>query len=292
MRSSENLWNQFKRQDVMTKIMVINGAVFLVFSISSALMAWSRSNVYSWFALPDDPIRFLGQPWSLLTYSFLHSGFFHLLFNMIWLSFFGRFVLNLFPARRFLTLYLLGGIVAGLVYLISYNVFPAFLGGPNGQLVGASGAVMAIMAFAALYSPYATVRVFFFSLKLWQLAAIMVLWDLIRLPEMNNAGGLLAHLGGAAFGYYYGRNLQSGRDVGMWFDRLIDRLTLLWPRFSGGGNPTFKNRSSSAKKSRSKSTSPNAEQEKIDAILDKIGQSGYESLTKEEKDFLFRSGRN
>lgn len=292
MRSNENLLDQFKRQDIMTKIIILNGVVFLLFSISAALMGWSRNGFYSWFALPDDLIRFIGQPWSLLTYSFLHSGFFHLLFNMLWLSFFGRFVLTLFPPRRFLTIYLLGGIVAGLVYLISYNIFPAFLGGPSGQLVGASGAVMAIMAFAALYSPHAQVRVFFFTLKLWQLAAIMVLWDLIRLPEMNNAGGLLAHLGGAAFGYYYGRNLQNGRDIGLWFESLIDRLVALWPSGSGRGRSTYRKRPNASRKTQTRNAPKNAEQEKIDAILDKIGQSGYESLTQEEKDFLFKSGRN
>ncbi len=292
MRPNENLWSQFKRQDVMTKIMVLNGLVFLVLSIGAALMGWSRSNLYIWFALPDDLLRFIGQPWSLLTYSFLHSGFFHLLFNMIWLSFFGRFVLNLFSERRFLTLYLLGGMVAGLVYLISYNVFPAFLGAPSGQLVGASGAVMAIMAFAALYSPYAPVRIFFFNLKLWQLAAFMVLWDLIRLPEMNNAGGLIAHLGGAAFGYYYARNLQAGRDIGLWFDRLLDRMVTFWSIASKKGSSANRRGSVQSKNARSKRASKGSDQEKIDAILDKIGQNGYESLTKEEKDFLFKSGRN
>ncbi len=292
MASNENLWDQFKRQDVMTKIIILNGLVFLVFSIGAALMGWARNSVYSWFALPDDLMRFIGQPWSLLTYSFLHSGLFHLIFNMIWLSFFGRFVLNLFPARRFLTIYLLGGIFAGIVYLMSYNIFPAFIGGPSGQLVGASGAVMAIMAFAALYSPNATVRIFFFSLKLWQLAVFMVLWDLIRLPEMNNAGGLLAHLGGAAFGYYYGRNLRAGKDVGIWFDRIVDRLVSSWPTNSSGGRSANKKYGRSTRKNNASKTAQSAEQEKIDAILDKIGQSGYESLTKEEKDFLFKSGRN
>ena len=292
MGPNEKLWSLFKRQDVMTKIMVLNGLVFLVLSIGAALMGWSRSSFYSWFALPDDLLRFIGQPWSLLTYSFLHSGFFHLLFNMIWLSFFGRFVLNLFSERRFLTLYLLGGIVAGLVYLISYNIFPAFLGAPSGQLVGASGAVMAIMAFAALYSPYAPVRIFFFNLKLWQLAAFMVLWDLIRLPEMNNAGGLIAHLGGAAFGYYYARNLQAGRDIGLWFDRLMDRLVTLWSNTSKKSRSANRRGASQSRKKRSNRPAKGSDQDKIDAILDKIGQSGYESLTKEEKDFLFKSGRN
>ena len=292
MASNENLWDQFKQQDVMTKIIILNGLVFLVFSIGAALMGWARNSVYSWFALPDDLMRFIGQPWSLLTYSFLHSGLFHLILNMIWLSFFGRFVLNLFPARRFLTIYLLGGIFAGIVYLISYNIFPAFIGGPSGQLVGASGAVMAIMAFAALYSPNATVRIFFFSLKLWQLAVFLVLWDLIRLPEMNNAGGLLAHLGGAAFGYYYGRNLRAGKDVGIWFDRIVDRLVSSWPTNSSGGRSANKKYGRPTRKNNASKTAQSAEQEKIDAILDKIGQSGYESLTKEEKDFLFKSGRN
>ncbi len=278
----ESLLDQFRRQDIMTKIMIINGLVFLVFRISSALMSWSSNGLYRWFALPDDLLRFATQPWSLLTYSFLHSGFFHLLFNMIWLSFFGRFILNLFPARRFLSLYLLGGIFAGVVYIVSYNIFPAFLG-TSGQLIGASGAVMAVMAFAALYSPNAPIRIFFISLKLWQLAVVMVLWDLFRLPEMNNAGGLLAHLGGAAFGYYYAKNLQGGRDIGLWFDRFLDLMINLLPKRMP--KRTKSKRQSSPQKN-------NINQQKIDIILDKIGQSGYDSLTKEEKDFLFKSGQD
>ena len=289
MVPNENLWDKFKRQDVVTKIIVINGLIFLVSSIGGALMGWSRGGFFSWLALPDDLIRFVGQPWSILTYSFLHSGLFHVLFNMIWLSFFGRFVLNIFPARRFVNIYLLGGIMAGLVYLVSYNVFPAFLSGPSGQLIGASGAVMAIMAFAATYNPYASVRIFFFNLKLWQLAAIVVLWDLVRLPEMNNAGGLIAHLGGAAYGYYYARKLQAGRDIGAWFEGLVTRLISLRPGTPKRGTTNTRKRYKSRKKPQSNQPS---DQDKIDAILDKIGQSGYESLTKEEKDFLFKSGGN
>jgi hypothetical protein len=151
---------------------------------------------------------------------------------------------------------------------------------------------MAIMAFAALYSPYAPVRIFFFNLKLWQLAAFMVLWDLIRLPEMNNAGGLIAHLGGAAFGYYYARNLQAGRDIGLWFDRLMDRLLTLWSNTSKKSRSANRRGASQSRKNRSNRPAKGSDQDKIDAILDKIGQSGYESLTKEEKDFLFKSGRN
>lgn len=299
MKRGEGLYQQLLKSDAMTKIIVINALVFLVIGILSSLMQWPPGALYQYFALPDALWSFLGQPWSLLTYSFLHSGFLHLLFNMLWLQFFGRFVLNLFPERRFVSLYLLGALSGGLVYLLAFNTFPAFMQ-TNGQLVGASASIMAVMTFAAVYSPYARVRLFVFNFSLWQVAAFMVCWDLFRLPSMQNAGGLLAHLGGAGFGYLYARKLQQGKDIGKWFDLLIDRLLQWFQKTPKQGSfqkvyRTKTNRNtgvSSRKKSSSKSPEALGHQQRIDLILDKISKSGYDSLSQAEKDFLFRSGND
>jgi membrane associated rhomboid family serine protease len=294
MAKGEGIYEQLKQSDVMTKIIVINAAVFLLIGIVSAIMQWPSRTLYQYFALPDGLISFLGQPWSLVTYSFLHSGFLHLLFNMLWLQFFGRFVLNLFPERRFVSLYLLGAVSGGVLYLLAFNTFPAFVQ-TDGQLVGASASIMAVMAFAAVYSPYASVRLLVFDFKLWQVAAFMVCWDLFRLPSMQNAGGLIAHLGGAGFGYVYARNLQQGKDIGRWFDVLIDRILNGFQKDTKQGGFTKVYRTPKAKTnkpSQTKSSVMPDNQARINVILDKISLSGYDSLSKEEKDFLFRSGND
>ncbi len=284
---------QFKTADIITKVIAINVIVFLVVTIFSALLQINPSTLISWFQLPEALGAFITQPWSLVTYSFIHTGFFHILFNMLWLYFFGRYVLNLFSEKRFLTLYLLGAISGGLVYILSYNLFPAF-SMFNGNLIGASAAVMALMAFSATYTPNAPVRIFTFNLKLWHIAVFLIMWDLVRLPSLNNAGGLLAHLGGAAFGYVFARQLMKGNDLGAWFERLMDRIAAWFkPRDKKPFKKVHRNRATQSKTERSKSTDSKSDhQKKIDAILDKIGKSGYDSLTKDEKDFLFKAGKD
>ena len=287
-----SLVNQFKTADILTKVIVINALIFIVVTIAAALLQISAGALLQWFVLPEDVGRFITQPWSLITYGFLHAGFFHILFNMLWLYFFGRHVLNLFSERRFLTLYLLGTISGGVVYMISYNLFPAF-SAVNGTLLGASAAVRAIMAFAATYSPNAPVRIFTFNLKLWYIAVFLILWDLIQLPTLNNAGGLLAHLGGVLFGYVYARQLMQGNDIGKWFEKLMDGFVNLFkPKKKRPFKTVHRNRTTQRPSQRSKKEDKSDHQKKIDAILDKIGKSGYESLTKEEKDFLFKAGKD
>ncbi len=282
---------QFKTADIITKVMVINGIIFLAITIFSALLQLNPEALIRWFQLPEEIGQFIVQPWSLLTYSFIHTGFFHVLFNMLWLYFFGRHVLNLFSERRFLTVYLMGAISGGILYMLSYNVFPAF-SLYNGNLIGASAAIMAIMAFIATYTPNAPVRIFTINLKLWHIAVFLIVWDLIRLPALNNAGGLLAHLGGAIFGYIYARQLMKGSDIGLWFEKLMDGVTNL---FKPKKKKPFKkvHRTTQSKTQRSKTNEARSDHQKmVDTILDKIGKSGYDSLTKEEKDFLFKAGKD
>lgn len=279
---------KFKTLNIANKLIVINIAVFLLFFIASFLFNTSSEVLMQWFVLPEEPIEVLKQPWSLLTYSFLHGGFMHILFNMIWLNFFSKFILNLFSEKRFLTVYLLGALYGGLLFVTAYNVFPVFQS-KAGYLLGASASVSALMVFAATYSPNISFRFFMVTIKLWQLAVGLFLLDLFRLGSGTNPGGMLSHIGGAVFGYLYAVQLAKGNDIGLWFEKIVASLANL---FKTRKNTPFRKVHKTPKNtSKKKTTSVKDERQiKIDGILDKIGKSGYESLTKQEKDFLFKAG--
>ena len=287
---ANNLTYQFKTASILLKLIIINAAIFLTIYLASFLFGVPQKQLVEWFVLPDDIGSLIVQPWSLFTYSFLHFGVWHLVFNMIWLYWFGKIVLNLFNAKRFLTIYLLGGFFGGLFYVIAYNLFPVFTNA-SGHLIGASGAVMAIMVFIATYSPNTEVRIFSFTIKLWQIALFFILLDLVQIPTSGNAGGLLAHVGGAVFGYIYAVQLVKGNDIGKWFEKILDWFSNL---FKSRTQKPFKkvHRTSHPKASPPTSKADkSAHQLKVDGILYKIGKSGYESLTKAEKDFLFNAGK-
>ena len=284
----QSILYKFKTLNIANKLIVINIAVFLLFFIASFLFNTSSEVLMQWFVLPEEPIEVLKQPWSLLTYSFLHGGFTHILFNMIWLNFFSKFILNLFSEKRFLTVYLLGALYGGLLFVSAYNVFPVFQS-KVGYLLGASASVSALMVFAATYSPNISFRFFMVTIKLWQLAVGLFLLDLFRLGSGTNAGGMLSHVGGAVFGYVYAVQLAKGNDIGLWFEKIVASLVNL---FKTKKNTPFRKVHKTPKNtSKKKTTSVKDERQiKIDGILDKIGKSGYESLTKQEKDFLFKAG--
>lgn len=286
----DNLAYQFKTAGIVAKIIVINLAVFLIVNLGSFLFNSSHYQITQWFVLPESLGEFILQPWSFITYSFLHFGFWHLFWNMLWLYWFGGFVLNLFSPKRFLTVYLLGAICGGILYVLAYNIFPVF-SKSQGYLLGASAAVRAIVIFIAAYTPNTRVRLFVFNIKLWHIGAFVVLMDLIQLPNSPNAGGLLAHLGGALFGYLYAIQLANGNDIGRWFENGMDWLVDLFkPKSKKPFRKVHRTKSSvSVRKDFEKNKTEN--QKKIDSILDKIGKSGYDSLTKAEKDFLFNAGK-
>jgi membrane associated rhomboid family serine protease len=289
--AANNLTHQFKKADILLKIILINTAIFFIVYLGSFFFQIRAGEFTSWLVLPDDLFSLLLQPWSLVTYSFLHFEFWHLFWNMVVLYWFGAYVINLFKEKRFLTIYLLGAICGGLLYVLAYNFFPVF-SSTNSRLLGASAAVRAIMIFIAAYTPHTQIRIFFIRVKLWQIGIFVVLLDLVQLPVSGNAGGLLAHLGGALFGYIYAIQLAKGIDIGKWFEDAMDWV-VSW--FKPKQKKPFKkvHRTSQPVKNRSTNSSvKDDQQQKIDAILDKIGKSGYDSLTKDEKDFLFKAGKN
>jgi membrane associated rhomboid family serine protease len=288
--AAPNFAYQYKMANVLVKLIAINAVVFLVVKLGAFFLATTQFNFSNWFVLSDNFDTLLFRPWTLITYSFLHFDFFHILFNMIWLYWFGQFVLNIFTGKRLLTLYLLGGLFGGLLFVLAYNLFPVFAEN-RGYLIGASGAVTAIMIFIATYAPNTEVRFFTFNLKLWHIALFLFLFDLVRIPTSGNAGGLMAHVGGALFGYTYAVQLAKGNDIGKWFENFMDWIANFFkPRTK---KPFTKvHRTTQPTSQRSKPKDPKSDhQKKVDGILDKIGKSGYESLTKEEKDFLFRAGK-
>jgi len=289
MNLKDQIQSKLQRLNGAEKLIAINVACFvlpLFLKTLFFLFALPFDTFLGLFELSSDWSVFIFRPWSLVTYSFLHSGLFHLFWNMYLLYFSSRLILNLFPVKTFFNIYFLGVILGGITFLLSFSLFPAFQNSTP-VMVGASAGVMAVFIFMATYSTEYRVQLFLLSVKLWYLGLAFVLIDVIQIPS-GNAGGHLAHLGGALLGYYYAKKLAQGTDIGLPFERWVNRWVDLFRK-----KPTlrtvYRNTSNAAKKAVSKSQDDT--QQKIDAILDKISDSGYESLTKEEKDILFKAGK-
>lgn len=293
----QEIQDQFKHGDALTKLILVNVGVFLLYYILKAigLLITIPLAFYfvEWTALPSDLLRFATRPWSIITYMFLHQGFLHILFNMLILFFTGRLFMEYLGGRRLLSTYLIGGIAGGLLYVIFYNVFPAFtevVAGSNNR--GASAGVMAVMIAIATYVPRFPVKLFFvLNMELRWVALLFLLMDLINIGDGNNIGGHVAHLGGAAIGYLSIRQLKSGgKDWTETFSGFMDSVSG-WFRPRPKIRKVYSKRNGQAtRKAQARREAPN--QQRMDEILDKISRSGYESLSKEEKDYLFKIGKD
>jgi len=283
---------QFTRLSIAQKLIVVNVGVYIVNALLPFLLGMEGDAFMQWFELPKDLSRFLTQPWSIVTYSFFHGGIWHLFWNMIILYFASRIFLNLFGSRKLINVYFLGVIFGGLIFMLSYNVFPVF-SGVRTALIGASAGVTAVLIFICAYMPNQEVRLFFFNIKLWYLGVFVVLLDLIQIPSSGNAGGHMAHLGGAFLGYLYARQLLKGHDIGAWFSNTLDSIKDLFTAKKESKAPmkTVYRKKGQKRKMDSADYDKESKQRRIDSILDKISKSGYESLSKEEKDYLFKAGK-
>jgi len=280
----------WQQRGIHEKLALSCVAFYLFQTLLPFLFDFSAANFLYWFSLPSIFWGILEKPWTLVSYAFFHASFSHLFFNMIMLYFGGQLFLNLFNAKRFLNVYFLGLITGGLVFLLSYTIFPVFSG--NGaSLIGASAGVTAIFIFICAYMPYQEVRVLFFNIKLWQLGVFFILTDLIQIPN-GNAGGHLAHIGGGILGLVYANKLKEGQDIGRFFDAVLSSLSKVFTRTKSPLKTAYKNNKSASSKGVTTAYKEREQQKKIDAILDKISHSGYDSLTKEEKDYLFSSGKS
>lgn len=283
---------QFTRLSIAQKLIVVNVGVYIVNAILPFLFGLEGDAFMRWFELPKDLGRFLTQPWSIVTYSFFHGGIWHLFWNMIILYFASRIFLNLFGSRKLINVYFLGVIFGGLIFMLSYNIFPVF-SGVRTALIGASAGVTAVLIFVCSYIPNQEVRLFFFNIKLWYLGVFIVLLDLIQIPSSGNAGGHMAHLGGALLGYVYARQLLKGNDIGAWFSNMLDSVNEMFKprRKTKAPLKTVYKKKGQKGHNASVDYDKESKQRRIDAILDKISKSGYESLSKEEKDYLFKAGK-
>lgn len=280
----QNIRVRYARFNVMERLIAIMALLFVVPLLLNTLLFLFNSSFSNWltfFELSADINTVLTRPWTIITYGFFHGSLGHIFWNMLLLYIAGGLMLNLFKARLLLNTFFVGIVVGGLIYLLSYNIFPAFQS-RSSMLIGSSAGVMAVLVFMASYMPNSPIRVFMFSVPLKYVALIFIFLDVVQIPT-SNAGGHIAHLGGALWGYLYQREFLKGNDIGAWFMRMVDALTSLFD--------ASKPKKKTTKRTRSTKTASGVDQKKIDAILDKIAASGYESLTKAEKEYLFRAGK-
>lgn len=283
MSTPNNLKQRFERGNIVEKLIYINILLFvltLLMSIFQSLYKNDNNWIIQWFSLEADINSLFTKPWTMITYGFLHADFIHILFNLIALYFIGNLFIDYFTQKQLLTFYILGTFFGGVIYLFSQNYFPLFEG-KTSVLVGASAGISAIFIGIATYMPNYELKIRFIGfVKLWYLAAIWVGLDVLGLAG-GNTGGHFAHLGGGLFGFLY-VSKASKKEIGV-----FKNIAAI---FFKKNNPLKTvHKSTNTKKETTKS---DFTQKQIDEILDKISKSGYDTLTKSEKEFLFRQGKN
>ncbi len=288
MNAIKDFKYKFKNFNAFEKIIVIN---IIIFISGQLIIVFGRtSNSLSFLSLPSDFYDFILKPWTILTYGFTHYGFFHILFNLLILYFISRLLLNLFRPKMALNIYFLGILVGGLAFLFVYNVLPSQFLIKTSSVVGASAGIRALIIFLGVYMSEKEVRVFMFNIKLKYIAIALVVMDVLGLFTWNQ-GGNVAHLGGALLGYFYATKLRQGKDIGAGFERVMDTVVSWFkPKSNLKTVHRKKGKGEYVGKTKDEFNTFN-NQKKIDLILDKISKSGYESLTAEEKEFLFKAGK-
>ncbi|AHJ96449.1 rhomboid family intramembrane serine protease [Hymenobacter swuensis] len=297
MSIANDIRTAFSRRDnALNQLLLINVLVFVFLVLFRTVMFVLTKNrdahllLMDWLAVPSVPTLLLTRPWTLLTYSFVHINFFHILFNLINLYWFGGLVREYLGDRRLVSLYVLGALSGALIYLLAFNFIPAFRVGPA-ILYGASGSVTAVILAAATLLPDYTFSIILLGpVRIKYIAAVVVL---VSIAGVNggNAGGDIAHLGGALLGFLFVKQLQAGRDLGRPIQAVGDWVVRL---VTGRPNLRVTHRSAAATAAapavkKGPATQPG--QDEIDLILDKISHSGYESLSKDEKQKLFRASQ-
>ncbi len=279
---------KFNNFNAFEKIIVIN---IIVFIVGALIKVFAKSqDPLSFLKLPSNFLDFILKPWTLITYGFVHYDFFHVLFNLLVLYYISRMLLNLFRPKMALNIYFLGIIAGALAFLFVYNIVPSQFLKSTGGLVGASAGIRALIIFLGVYMAETDVRVFMFNIKLKYIAIGLVVMDVLGLFTWNQ-GGNVAHLGGALLGYLYATRLKEGKDIGIGFERIMDKVVgWFQPKSTLKTVHRKKGKATFGGKTKDEFNTFN-NQKKIDLILDKISKSGYESLTAEEKEFLFKAGK-
>ncbi|BDU23447.1 rhomboid family intramembrane serine protease [Flavobacterium sp. GSB-24] len=287
MNILDDLKLQYRLGGIAMRVIYWNIACFIISLIFFYQFSIGQFDFPSWIALSSDPQVFMFKPWTFLTYAFFHDGFFHLLFNMMVLNFASSLFLTYFTQKQYLGLYILSALFAGVAFALSF-----YLSNISGSIVGASAAIMAILVAATTYSPLMNVRLFLFgNVKLWHITAVILVLDLMQF-RLGNMGGHISHLAGAFFGFIYIKLLQNGTDLSIIVSKTLDFFANLFRKSpSTPFTKVHKNYKKPTERSTSRIVTKDKTQQQIDEILDKISQSGYDCLTKEEKEFLFKAGK-
>lgn len=289
MNIIDDLKLQYKIGGIVTQLIFWNAALFVFPWLFFALLSLLGVNIdyLHYVSLSSDAALLLWKPWSLLSYAFFHSGIMHIVFNMIVLNFSGRLFMTFFTSKQLVGLYMLSAIFAGICYILVFYILNI-----NAPIVGASAAIMAILVATTTYYPLMDLRLLIIgNVKLWHVTAVIIIIDLMQLRS-ENMGGHISHLSGAFFGFIFIKLLQNGTDLSVGVSRVITFFANLFKKnTSTPFKKVHKNYSKPVEKTVSKIITKDKSQQQIDEILDKISQSGYDSLTKEEKEFLFKVGK-
>lgn len=285
----KNLYSKFKYGDIVIRLLYLNIGVFLIISLCGLICTLFNLLPVRWVSylmFPASVERFAYQPWSIFSYMFVHVDVFHVLFNMIWLYWFGRLFLDFFSSKHLCGLYILGGVMGALAYMLAYHVFPYFSNSVDVACVtGASASVLAIVVAVAVREPnYAINFMFIGRVRLKYIALFMIVFDVLFVTS-DNAGGHIAHLGGALAGWLFASALAKGTDMTRWINAALDfRFVGRKPKVK---KPKMKVHYGTGKKKENNEIKKNAHTAEIDAILDKLRKSGYNNLTDDEKKKLF-----
>lgn len=287
----DEIKQSFKSGSSLTKLIYINLSVFLIVKLIAVFFFLfsieDKIDLVSWLAVPADLSNLLYKPWTVFSYMFLHQEFLHILFNMLWLYWFGQIFLYYFDNKKLLSIYIVGGLAGAFIYILTFNIFPVFTDIlPVSYALGASASVIAIVIAVSVYAPNHTIYLLFFgAVKLKYIALATILIDVISIAS-TNAGGHLAHLGGALFGYFYILQYKKGKNLTKYFDQIMDLLfSVFKPR------PKIKVSYRRPVDDIEYNKSKVQKQAEIDKILDKIAKSGYDSLSKQEKETLFKNSK-
>ncbi|MGV8962515.1 MAG: rhomboid family intramembrane serine protease [Candidatus Saccharimonadaceae bacterium] len=289
----DNIKRLFNRGNILMKFIFINAGVFIAIQAIHVIVTLFRLdslNPLLFLAVPSELNLLLVRFWTPFTYMFVHVGFMHILFNMLWLYWFGKIFLTYFNARTLGSLYVIGGLAGALLYIVAFNTIPLYLEDGHGEMIGASASVMAIVMAAAFYRKDATLNLLFFGrVKIIYIALAVFLIDLFSLSNGSNPGGHVAHIGGALMGYLFATQYKKGRDFTLPISRLLDRIANLFKKKKGMGTHkvVYKRKETDYDYNYRK----NQDAKNIDTILDKLKQSGYNSLNSEEKRQLFDAGK-
>lgn len=292
----EDVRQNLRKSDTLQKLIVINIVVFVVLGITHQfnLLMQSSFDIYNytqkWITVPSSLTSLLFRPWSIITYSFYHEDILHILFNMLWLYWMGKIFTEYLGSKKLFGVYFLGAIAGAFLYILFFNIFPLFEHAvASSYALGASASVLAItIAVATLLPDYTIFLLLIGPVKMKYIAAFTVLLDLLSMAG-GNAGGHIAHLGGALFGFIYIKQLKKGNDLSAWITKITDSFQNIFSSKPKMRVAYKKKKSASDEEFMARKKS---NQEIIDQILDKISQSGYSSLTKEEKELLFRASKN